>query len=272
MARGPKKHLKLLNAPKSWMLHKMAGIWAPRPSCGPHKLRESLPMTIILRNRLKYALTRREVTMIVMRRCVKVDNKVRTDNTYPCGFQDVVQIDKTNERFRILYDVKGRFILHPIDAEEAKFKLCRVYKVAKGKKASIGRNPLLHGQQASIPYVVTHDGRTIRYPDPAIKLGDTIKLDLTTGKIVGHIKFDVGNLAMATRGANSGRVGFIYHREKHPGSHDIVHLKDKKGHTFATRGEYVFIIGHGKKEEISLPRKHKGVATSILEEQKARKN
>lgn len=61
-------------------------IQAPRPSPGPHKLRESLPLTIFLRNRLKYALTGREVTSIVQQRLIKVDGKVRTDNTYPAGF------------------------------------------------------------------------------------------------------------------------------------------------------------------------------------------
>lgn len=55
-ARGPKKHLKRLNAPKAWMLDKLGGVFAPRPSTGPHKLRESLPLVIFLRNRLKYAL------------------------------------------------------------------------------------------------------------------------------------------------------------------------------------------------------------------------
>ena len=69
------------------MLDKLSGTYAPRPSPGPHKLRESLPLTILLRNRLKYALTGREVTVIVKQRIVKVDNKVRTDPTYPTGFQ-----------------------------------------------------------------------------------------------------------------------------------------------------------------------------------------
>jgi len=63
---------------------------APRPSPGPHKLRESLPLNIFLRNRLKYALTGREVTSIVQQRLIKVDNKVRTDNTYPTGFMGTV--------------------------------------------------------------------------------------------------------------------------------------------------------------------------------------
>ena len=90
-ARGPKKHLKRLAAPKSWMLDKLGGVFAPRPSTGPHKLRESLPMVVFLRNRLKYALNNSEVT----------------------------KIDKTGEFFRLVYDVKGRFAIHRITAEEA---------------------------------------------------------------------------------------------------------------------------------------------------------
>lgn len=33
---------------------------------------------------------------------------------------DVVTIDKTGEHFRLIYDVKGRFTIHRISAEEAK--------------------------------------------------------------------------------------------------------------------------------------------------------
>jgi hypothetical protein len=40
---------------------------------------------LILRNRLKYALTYKEVTTILMQRCVKVDGKIRLDKCYPCG-------------------------------------------------------------------------------------------------------------------------------------------------------------------------------------------
>ena len=86
MARGPKRHLKRLNAPKHWMLDKLGGVWAPRPSTGPHKLRECLPLIILLRNRLKYALNTKEVKYILMQRLVKVDGKARTDKTYPTGF------------------------------------------------------------------------------------------------------------------------------------------------------------------------------------------
>jgi len=270
MARGPKKHLKRVAVPKSWVLNKMGGSWAPRPSTGPHKLRESLPLTIALRNRLKYALTRREVMMIVMRRLVEVDGKVRTDASYPSGLMDVVRLGKVNETFRVLYDVKGRYVLHELkEAKEQGMKLCRVQAVSKANKATIGHNPFQPGQPGTIPYLTTHDGRTIRYPDPLIKKNDTVQIDLKTGKITGHLKADVGNLALVTKGANIGRVGVITSKERHPGSFDIIHLKDKKGVPFATRSGNVFVIGDSEKAWITLP-KAKGQRSTILEERAAR--
>jgi len=265
MARGPKKHLKRLAAPRHWMLDKLGGVWAPRPSTGPHKLRECLPLILVLRNRLKYALTRRETVMIVMRRLVQVDHKVRTDMNFPSGFQDVVSIEKTDEHFRLLYDPKGRFVLHRITSKEAQFKLCRVQKVAFGSKAHIGHNPFNHGRAAAIPYIVTHDGRTIRYPDPEIKVNDTIKLDLSTGRILEYVKFDVGNICMVTRGANVGRIAIMIKKEKHPGSHDIVHLKDRRGNEFSTRINNVFVLGSGENPLVSIP-KAKGIKYTVIEE------
>lgn len=104
----------------------------------------------------RYALTGREVKAILMQRHVKVDGKVRTDPTYPAGFMDVIQIEKTNENFRLVYDPKGRFVPHRISNEEAAYKLCKVKRQQFGK--------------AGVPYIATHDGRTIRYPDPDIKV------------------------------------------------------------------------------------------------------
>ncbi len=251
MARGPKKHLKRLAAPKHWMMDKLTGTWAPKPSPGPHKTRECLPLVLFLRNRLRYALTGKEVTSIVMQRLIQVDGKVRTDTTYPTGFMDVVSIPKTNEHFRLVYDVKGRFAVHRISDDEAKYKLLKVKKLmtTKGK----------------VPNIVTHDGRTIRYPDPAIKAQDTIKYNLETGKIEAQIKFDLGNVCMITGGRNIGRVGIMVNKEKHIGGHDIIHVKDVRGRSFATRTSNVFVIGQGTKTWISLP-KEKGVKLTITEE------
>lgn len=251
MARGPRKHLKRLHTPKHWMLSKMDGIWAPRPSQGPHKLRECLPLMLILRNRLKYALTGKETKMICMQKAIKVDGKVRTDPNYPAGFMDVVEIPKASDQFRLIFDTKRRFVLHRISDEEKTFKLCRV------KKAEITKK--------NTPYIVTHDGRTVRYPDPLIKVDDTVKIDIASGKVIGHIKFEVGNTCMITKGRNTGRVGVITHIERHPGSFDIVSVRDGANVSFSTRSDNVFVLGTGSSTDVSLPR-GQGIKLSIIEE------
>jgi hypothetical protein len=134
---------------------------------------------------------------------------------------DVVTIEKSGEHFRLLYDVKGRFTIHRISPEEATYKLLKVRKVALGSKG--------------VPYIVTHDGRTIRYPDPAIAVNDVVKFDLEQNKITDFVKFETGNIVMITGGRNMGRAGVIVHREKHIGGFDIVHAKDTLDRTFATR-------------------------------------
>jgi len=255
MGRGPKKHLKRINAPRHWMLGKMDGVFAPRPSAGPHKLRECLPLVLILRNRLKYAITGKEAQAICMSKHVKVDGKVRTDPTYPAGFMDVISLDASGDQFRLMYDTKGRFVLHAISDEEKAFKLCRVNSVYITPK--------------KIPVLTTHDGRTVRYPDPIVKVNDVIKLDIETGKMVGTIKFEIGATCTITKGRNTGRIGTIVSVEKHPGSFDIVSVKDATNTVFATRLQNIFVIGNNDKPEITLP-KGKGVKLSIIDERNKR--
>jgi small subunit ribosomal protein S4e len=116
-----------------------------------------------------------------------------------------------------------------------------------------------------VPFIVTHDGRTIRYPEPDIAVNDTVKVDLESGRVVESFKFETGQVVMITGGHNVGRVGQLIQREKHIGSYEIAHVKDTAGKTFSTRSSNVFIIGEGNKASITLP-KGKGIKLTILEE------
>mmetsp|Transcript_15664 Transcript_15664/g.32225 ORF Transcript_15664/g.32225 Transcript_15664/m.32225 type:complete len:229 (+) Transcript_15664:93-779(+) len=222
------------------MLNKMGGIWAPNPKSGPHKKNESFPLILILRNKLKNALNNREVTQILQQKIIKIDGKIRIEKTYPTGIMDVISIERTKENFRILYDTNGRFILHRIEKKESLFKICKVEKQLKGKKG--------------IPFIVTHDGRTIRYPDPSIKVHDSIIFNLSERKIIDFIKFNIGALSLVIGGKNIGRIGIILYKEHHKGSIEIVRIKDINGLEFATKISNVFIIGKGNKSFISLPK------------------
>jgi small subunit ribosomal protein S4e len=129
-------------------------------------------LSVLSRQHLKLALNSREVNIICQDKeaGIKIDNKVRRDIKFPVGVQDVLTVAKTNENYRLLYDVKGRFVLHKIKDAESKFKLLKV------KAKAVGPN--------KIPYVVTHDSRTIRFPHPEISEGDSIKFDLEKNQIV----------------------------------------------------------------------------------------
>mmetsp|Transcript_11079 Transcript_11079/g.16128 ORF Transcript_11079/g.16128 Transcript_11079/m.16128 type:complete len:242 (+) Transcript_11079:265-990(+) len=229
----------------------MGGVWAPKVNAGPHKKRECLPIAVILRDKLKYALTGKECQQICMERCVKVDGKVRTDQKFPAGFMDVIELEKSGDIFRLLFDIKGRFVLHRVSKDEGAYKLCKV------KKTFISSN--------KIPVCVTHDGRTIRYPDPDVKSNDTIKIDIATGKMGEIIKFGVGSMVMITSGNNCGRIGQLMHIEKHEGSFNIATVQDTKGNSFCTRLNNVFAIGSGNVPEITLP-KGRGIKKDIIQE------
>jgi len=186
---------------------------------------------------------------------IKVDGKVRTDRGFPLGIMDVITIEKTKDRLRILYDNKGRFYLKSLEEEESKIKLLKVTQKALGENAH--------------PYIVTHDARTIRFPNPEIKIGDTLRYDLESHKVLDVAPLEIHNIAYAIGGNNIGRVGIITNIEKHPGSVDIIHVKDTNGKVFATRSGNIFVIGKGKKSWISLP-PTQGLWLNALEEKQHR--
>lgn len=249
--------MKRVAAPKMWYLGKLKGVYSTRPAPGPHKIRECIPLNVILQQRLKYALNRQDSLKIVKDRegMIKIDGKVRREHRFPLGQMDVLTIDKTNEHFRILLDTKGRFNPIRIDAKEAAFKLCKVVK------KYIGKN--------KVPYIVTHDGRSIRFPHPEIAKQDTVKINLATGEIQSVIKNVNGATVYLTGGNNIGRVGILQSVEKHPGSYDIGHIKDSNGAVFATRVSNIFIIGDGKNPAITLARGD-GIKLDLIAEKEAK--
>lgn len=251
MVRGPRKHLKLLAAPKSWLLSKSQGVFAPRPSTGPHCLKECIPLSLLLRDKLRYARTGKEVGGILKDRMIKINGKVRTDKRFPVGLFDVLSIPKADEHYRILYNVAGRFILHKISEEESKYRLALVRKkmLRKGK----------------VPYLYTSDGGSFRYCDQEIVPGDAVRINIETGKIVDFLHLSVGNLAFIKRGKNMGCIGVITNIEKRGFNQYIVHLKDKRERMFATNHINVCVIGPDGQSWISLP-EDEGVKLSAFDQ------
>jgi len=261
---GVKKHQKRLNNPSRYLLHKTKGVFSLKTNPGPHAARVSMPLGNIISHTLKYALNGTEVKKIVKAGMIKVDGKVRTDYKFPVSIMDVVSIEKTGEHFRCFYDTKGRFKFLRQHADEARYKLLHVKKIGHAKN--------------NVPYIVTHDGRTIRYPNPDIKVGDTVEFQImakndrdeeSNYKVTNWIKMDTGNLCIITGGHNIGRIGTTQGATKKAGSATMVKVKDSAGHAFNTKKENIFIIGKGTKTMVSLPA-DKGIKKTITEERNAR--
>ena len=251
MVRGPRKHLKRLAAPKSWLLNLKQGVFAPRPSTGPHNLKECIPLSLLLSDKLGYARTGKEVGHILKEKMVFVNNRIRKDKRFPVGLFDVLSLPKANEHYRLLYNVSGRFILHPITVEESKYKLTTVRKTSLVKK--------------NVPMVYTTDGGSLRYCDQRIVEGDTVKIDFETGRITDFIHLEVGQPAIIKKGKNMGCVGLITRIEEKGHNDFVIQLKDKNGRIFATKRKNLVSIGTETTPWISLP-EDEGAKLSVFDE------
>lgn len=99
-------------------------------------------------------------------------------------------------------------------------------------------------------------------------MGDSIKLNLQNGEIDAVLKFENGAAVYVNGGNNIGRSGVLQHIEHHPGSFEIAHVRDQRGHVFATRLDNIFVIGEGKNPVITMP--NSNIKLTLIEQRDAR--
>jgi len=246
--KGGSKHLKRKPAPRFWPIHRKEYVWAVKPSPGPHSLAHCLPLTIVIRDILGFAKTRKEAKTIISKGKVFVDGKIRREETFPVGLMDVISIPDAEASYRVLSHEKG-LILHPIDKDETSFKLCRIEN----------KTVVNHGHvQLNL-----HDGtnKLIQVADPknpeedVYKTLDVLKVAVSSGEIVGHIKLAKNAPALIIGGKNRGIYGKIVDIEKATGKKRrllLATIEDTTGKRFQTILDFVFVVGDGE-QSISLP-------------------
>jgi small subunit ribosomal protein S4e len=231
-------HLKRLASPRAWHIPKKAATWSPKPRPGPHAMDKSVPVGLLVRDYLKLADTMREVRRILGAGEVMVDGKVAKDPKQVVGFMDVLSIKKTGQNFRALYDHHGRIVLHPIQANAATWKLCRIEDKTTVKE---GRTQLN-----------LHDGRNVLVKEKTYKTGDVVKMSLPEQKVLAHYPLSQGSVAVITGGKHIGELASVASVEvtRNP-KPNLVAMKagDRE---FSTIKPYVFVVGKDK-AEITLP-------------------
>ncbi|TRO51413.1 30S ribosomal protein S4e [Candidatus Bathyarchaeota archaeon] len=246
--KGKVGRLKRNPAPRFWPIHRKEAVWIVRPSSGPHSLEKCLPLSIVLRDILKVAETRKEAKKIISQGKVYVDGKVRLKDDFPVGLMDIISMPDMNMFYRVLPSHKGLF-LNPISKEEASFKLLRVEDKTLVKNGA--------------SQIAFHDGTTM-----LVKAGDsenpqevvyetfaTLKLGIPEKQILDQLKTKKGNIAFITGGKNIGKKGKIVEIEKAQAKkrrNALVVVEDEKGGRYQTILDFVFSIGEAK-SLISLP-------------------
>jgi small subunit ribosomal protein S4e len=229
-SKGGRRHLKKLNAPKSWNVERKDYVWIAKPRPGPHSLEGSLPLTTLLTIVLKKANTIREAERLIKTGEILVDGRAVKDPKFPVGFMDVLSIPKIDEHYLVTYDKYGRIQLQKSGAQN--FKLCRIERkfVARGGKKMIG----------------LHDGRT-QMVDKEYAVGDVVKISVPDQKILDHFEFKKGSTAYVIKGKHAGKMGKIKEESKMTAKEPIVVL-EKEGETFNVPKRYVFLVGRDKPE------------------------
>jgi len=236
--KGKTGRLKRYPAPSFWPIHRKEFAWVVKPSTGPHSLDNCLSLTLVLRDILGVAKTKKEAGMILSKGKLIVDGKVRRRADFPVGLMDVISMPDVNKFFQVFPSHKGLF-LNPISKNEAEFKLCRVEDKTTLTKAV---------------QVALHDGSNIlvKVADPKnpvevlYETFDILKLSLPDKQVTDVVKTKEGNLAVITGGKNIGKQGKIVEIEKTEAKkrrNALVIIEDETGNRYQTVLDYVFSLG-----------------------------
>ena len=219
-------HLKRLAAPKIWPIIRKGAKFIAKPMPGPHGLNTGLPLSVMLKEVLKYCNTTKEVKKILGSNEIKIDGVVRKDFRFPVGIFDTIELTNINEYLRVILNKKGKIDLLKINKDEALTKPCKII----GKKLVRGRLQLNF-----------FDGNNLTTDKNSYKVGDTVLLSLPEKKIIKHIKLDKKSMIFLTGGKHIGEVGYV----EDIISNKIIY-KDNNGNLVETSKNYAFVVGDSK--------------------------
>lgn len=213
--------LKRLASPKWWPIERKTKRFTVPPR-GPHKKSLSLPLQVLLRDMLNVAETGKEAKTVIKKGEILIDGRKIKDPKFGVGIFDLIEIPSLKKSWRVV--PKNGLSLVEIPENEKKLKICKIIdkKTLKGKKNQLNLN----------------DGRNI-LTNEKYSTQDSLLIELPGQKIVDHIKFEKGSIAMVLEGRNAGKISKI----KDIG-HDRVWLEDEK--TFEVPKRLVIIVGRDK--------------------------
>ncbi len=184
-------HIKSLTKPKPFVHISRKWRWTVSPSPGPHPKEKCIPLLMIIRDALKFAMTSKEAKKILKEGKVKIDCRVVKEHNYPVGLFDVISIESINKYYRL---VPSQDVLSVVEIgkKEADRKLCRIENktMVRGKKLQLN----------------LHDGKNILIDKDSYSTFDSLLISLPSLEIIDHVKKEK-SLSILIGGKNIGLQG-----------------------------------------------------------------
>lgn len=218
-----KRHLKNINAPRSWPIERKKKYWIIRTNPGPHSFKESMPLGVIFNDLLGYTRTTREIKRVLLQGVITVNGKIRKDHKFPVGIFDVIEFPD-DEAYRLLYNSKGKFLLKKLDKKERNIILFKIKNKTILKNGKIQLN--------------LGNGENILTDKKDIKPGDTITI--LDNKVKDILSFEKGAYIYLVKGKRIGTSGRIENVEKNK-----IRFSEGK-EKYETLKGYAFVIGKDK--------------------------
>ena len=246
--KGGSRHLKRKPAPRFWPIHRKEYVWAVKPKPGPHSMMHSLPLATVVRDILGFAETRKEAKTIITQGKLLVNGEIQSEDTFPVGLMDVLIIPDAKASYRVLPHRKG-LTLHPIEKDEAAFRLCRIENktIADGGHIQLnlhdGTNKLIQVADAKNPV------------EDVFKSLNVVRVSIPSGEIVEQVELEKGATALITGGKNQGTCGKVVDIEEAQDKKRrslLATIEDEAGKRFQTILDFIFVLGAGE-QIISLP-------------------
>jgi small subunit ribosomal protein S4e len=225
------KHIKRLASPTTWKQARKGSIWSVKSSPGPHPVKESVPLMVIVRDVLHLADTSKEARNVITRGLVEIDGKIVKDYKRAVGFMDTLSIKETGLFKRVLLDKAGTLVLSDVNPNDAGWKLVKVTGKFIGKGGRIELS--------------THDGRVIPTDQKQIKRGDTLKITVPGQKIIEIYPLAKDTVVYVIGGSHRGSVTQIKEvNVSRSYQENTVESKDN----FTTTVSNIFVLGKSSGE------------------------
>ena len=217
-----KRHLKRINAPKTWKIQRKGVKFITKSNPGGMAKALTVPISNVLKFDLKLANSVKEVKHLIIEGSVIVNGKVITDYRHPLCLTDVLSIPKIDKYYRLVIDTNGILRLATITKEESSLKITKI----------IGKTFVNGKMQLNLL-----DGRNVLFDKHHYKVRDSLLLTMPEQIVKEHLSFEKGAMVLLYQGKHIGKLGKIVDVKK-----DSIFVKTND-EEFETKTDYALVVG-----------------------------